>query len=196
MQHVVTANSCRLSLTASVVSCMNPSLPPGQPVPIWIRGGTYLSASAILFCCDLLHSSASGLSVSIHAACSLSASSSTLSWTTSYQPSFPSSLLANCFLLLLSSCILWSIFPTRRARISSILHAAPSTNRSLRYTAWPRPDPRLSENRSAWLCFSSMRQSSLVVDAVSPHVDRDLLLFGLHLKFTVLSKNHKSVSSS
>lgn len=144
------------SLTASVLSCVTPSLHPG-PVPTWSWGSVYLSASSVLLCCSSCR--APWFSFSVHTARPLSANTSGLSRTTSHQPvpvllpSFPSSFLSKRILFLHLSCssVCRSIFPAWRSRISCVVYA--STERSLRYTAWlrPRADPCLSENRSAWL---------------------------------------------
>lgn len=156
----ITCSSC--PLTASRLSWVTPSLPSGQPVPTWSWWGVYLSASSVLLlCCSSC--GASWLPLSVHSARPLSAATSGLSRTASYQPvpvllcSLPSSFLSNLllFFLLLCSAVLRSIFPAWRSRISCVVHASSSSfsERSLRYTAWvwPRADPRLPENRSAWL---------------------------------------------
>lgn len=156
-------------LTASVLSCVTPSLPPGQPVPTWSWGSVYLSASSVLLCCCCSSSScrAPWLSLSVHTARPLSANTSGLSRTTSCQPvpvllsPLPYSFLSNSlFFLLFCYSFLWSIFPAWRSRISCVIHASSSTERSFRYTAWLwlRADSRLSENRSAWL-WSSLSQT-------------------------------------
>lgn len=151
-------------ITASVVSCVTLSLPPGQPVPTWSWGRAYLSASSVLLlCCSsssspcraLLSSSPPWLSLSVHTVRSLSTIPSCLSWTTSHQP-VPvlfSSFLSDLLLLLLFFCssILRRVFPAWRARISCVIHASSSTGRSFRYTARSGADPSLSKNRSAWL---------------------------------------------
>ena len=155
----ITCTSCPLT-----ASRLTPSLPPGQPVPTWSWWGVSLSASSVLLlrCCSS-SCGASWLPLSVHSARPLSAATSGLSRTASYQPVpvlLCSSLLSNLLLLLLlflllRSAVLRSIFPAWRSRISCVVHASSSSSSrwSLRYTAWvrPRADPRLPENRSAWL---------------------------------------------
>ncbi len=131
------------SLTASVVSRVTPSLPPGQPVHSWSWGGFYLSASSVLLRCSS-SCRAPRLSLSVHSAHLLSACTSTLSRTTFQQPvpvllsSLPSSFLSSRFLFLLllfRSSVLRSVFPAWRSGISCVVHASSSSKRSLRYTA-------------------------------------------------------------
>lgn len=133
------------SLTASVLSCVTPSLHPGQPVPAWSWGSVYLSASSVLLCCSSCR--APWFSFSVHTAHPLSANTSGLSRTASHQPvpvllsSFPSSFLSKrlLFLRLFRSSVFRSIFPAWRSRISCVVYAPTSTEWNLRYTAWLRP---------------------------------------------------------
>ena len=135
-----------------------------------------LSSSSSTSSCRALLPSASPprLYLSVHSACPLSASTKLLSRTTSHQPlpvllsTLTSSFLYPCrrllllLLLFLCSSVLRSIFPAWRARISCVVHASSSNKRILRYTAWPWPraDPCLSGNRSAWLWLPSLSSLS------------------------------------
>lgn len=152
-------------LTASLSSRLAPSLPPGQPVPTWSWGSVCLSASPVLrWSSSSSSSGAPWLSLSLRSAHPGSANASGLSRTASHQPvPFLLSSLSPSFLSIrillfffFPTFVLRGIVPARRSRISRIIYAASSTEWSLRYSAWPRADSRLSENRSAWFwSFSS-----------------------------------------
>lgn len=136
-------NCCMIAFhrvfNSSLSSCVTPSLPPGQPVPTWSWGSVCLSASPVLrWSSSSSSSGAPWLSFSLHSAHPTSANVSGLSRTASQQPvpfllcSLPSSFLPIRILLFFSSFVLWGIFPARRSRISCVIHAASSTEWSLR----------------------------------------------------------------
>lgn len=130
-------------LTASLSSHVTPSLPPGQPVPTWSWGRVCLSASPVLRCSSSSSSSgAPWLSLSLHSARLRSAHTSGLPRAASHQPvpfllsSLSASFLSiRLLLFFLPAFVLWGIVPARRSRISRVIHAASSTEWSLRYSA-------------------------------------------------------------
>lgn len=177
-----------MTVTASVLSCVTSSLPPGQPVPTWSWGSLYLSASTIPLCSSSYsYCWAPWISLSVHPTHLLSASASGLSRATSHQPvlvhlsSLPLSFPSCHLLFFLFSSVLWCFFPARWSRISGVVHASSSTEWSLRYTAWQwhQADPYLSENRSAWLWSSSLQTHS----------------FYSNLKFPICEKSEAAVKT-